>query len=328
MRAFRSPLLRAALHVLARGPLSPAQVWNPKKYPREKYDLMPVLTPCYPCMNSTFNMAFTNLQVLKAEFKRGLAIASRVEDGDADWSELFEPHDFFGSYKNFVSIECWAVSEDEHRRWEGTVESKLRHLMKKLEVVAHIKGAHPYPKPIADPSSGGVGGLWISKFYLGLMIEPDSKINSRVVDLNFAAKEFTDILFEWSQYKQESMAVRLAHVRRSELPPHVRKPARRKRRRGADEPLETPKAKAPRIGATEAVAGGAAGRALAVKSTIEVRARMRARSLARAARVRARPAGATLLARLAQPPRAHLASRPSPASARRAPMCAGGRREK
>ena len=94
-----------------------AQVWNPKKYPREKYDLMPVITPCYPCMNSTFNMAWTNLQVLKAEFKRGLDVATLVESGQERWEALFEQDDFFGRYHNFVVVETSALSEDEHRRW-------------------------------------------------------------------------------------------------------------------------------------------------------------------------------------------------------------------
>jgi poly(A) polymerase len=129
-------------------------VWNPKKYSRERFELMPVITPCYPCMNSTFNITWSTLQVLKGEFGRGLQIASRVEEGAARWDELFEPAAFFDAYHNFLMIEVSALSEDEHRRWEGTVESKVRLLIRKLEVLPHLKGAHPYPKPIPIPTSG------------------------------------------------------------------------------------------------------------------------------------------------------------------------------
>lgn len=280
-------------------------MWNPKKYPREKYDLLPVITPCYPCMNSTFNMAWTNLQVLKAEFKRGLDIASQVEEGKERWDALFEPDDFFGRYHNFVMIEASALSEDEHRRWEGTVESKLRHLIKKLEVLHHLQGAHPFPKPIPFPCSGGsdgaragrasgqwtrmgrlpgrsrrwlralplprpsarqapplaagralppptaqpqrapslprarlrclCAGVWSSAFFLGLIVKVDEGVLSRTIDLNFATKEFRDMLFEWNQYKESSMALHLSHVRRAELPEHVRpRRARKKRRRGGE----------------------------------------------------------------------------------------------
>lgn len=320
-----------------RSPLPPAaQVWNPKKYPREKYDLMPVITPCYPCMNSTFNMAWTNLQVLKAEFKRGLDIATQVEEGHEEWDALFEPDDFFGRYHNFVMIETSALSEDEHRRWEGTVESKLRHLMKKLEVLHHLQGAHPYPKPIPFPFSGGSdgarhalpttsgrprargapgsvaarhaassrpraaarrfaarsaarsrsraspsrtplclarlhavprrAGVWSSAFFLGLIIKVDESVPSRTIDLNFATKEFTDMLFEWTQYKEASMAVHLSHVRRADLPEHVRpkRTHRKRRRHGGDGDGDERAAKAPRAGAqpelthTGASADGAA----------------------------------------------------------------------
>lgn len=127
------------------------KVWNPKKYPRERFDLMPVITPCYPCMNSTFNLTYSNLRVLKEEFERGLRIATAVEDGDDEWATLFEPVDFFAAHDRFVLIEAMAHTEDEHRRWEGTIESKLRHLMKKLEVLPHVEVVHPYPKPVPCP---------------------------------------------------------------------------------------------------------------------------------------------------------------------------------
>jgi poly(A) polymerase Pap1 len=65
-------------------------------------------------------------------------------------------------------------------------------------------------------------GFWCSCFFLGLMIEINPEVPSRLVDLNFAYKEFTEILYEWAQYKEESMAVQVTHVRRADLPEHVR----------------------------------------------------------------------------------------------------------
>lgn len=39
------------------------QVWNPKENYRDKQDLMPIVTPAYPCMNSTHNVSRATLKV-------------------------------------------------------------------------------------------------------------------------------------------------------------------------------------------------------------------------------------------------------------------------
>eukprot|EP00304_Pavlova_gyrans_P000538 CAMPEP_0206040220 /NCGR_PEP_ID=MMETSP1466-20131121/5259_1 /ASSEMBLY_ACC=CAM_ASM_001126 /TAXON_ID=44452 /ORGANISM="Pavlova gyrans, Strain CCMP608" /LENGTH=610 /DNA_ID=CAMNT_0053414893 /DNA_START=20 /DNA_END=1849 /DNA_ORIENTATION=- len=245
------------------------KVWNPKKFPRERYDLMPVITPCYPCMNSTFNMTYSNLKILKREFARGLEIATRVEEREAEWDELFEAQDFFGTYRNFVVVRPLAVSEDEHRRWEGTVESKLRHLIKKLEVVPHLGGAHPYPKPV--PAEDGSNGIWSSNFYLGLIVEKDPTRGDNTVLLSGAASEFAEMLKQWNQFERESMAIEIQHQLATDLPPQLRSrkrgPGRAKREREEDRPAAA--AKQQRVGpgpatgetAANGKGGGGGGRA-------------------------------------------------------------------
>jgi len=101
------------------------------------------------------------------------------------------------------------------------------------------RGGSPHAIPIPHHAISRHAGVWSSAFYLGLIIKVDEGVPSRTIDLNFAAKEFTDMLFEWSQYKEASMTVQLTHVRRADLPEHVRpKRARTKRKRspGADGP--------------------------------------------------------------------------------------------
>jgi len=238
------------------------KVWNPKKYPRERFDLMPVITPCYPCMNSTFNLTYSNLRVLKEEFERGLEIATNVEDGEADWHALFEPDDFFAKYTRYVLIEANALTEDDHRRWEGTIESKVRHLMKKLEVLPHIVVVHPYPKPVLSAYSGH--GVWSSSFYLGISERYDPNVAEPTVHFGPAVREFTSMLTEQTAYNEDAMGVHVVLVRRSDLPAHVRSRRRRREKRKREEgapasadTLEAMRAKRAKAQADAAIAAAA-----------------------------------------------------------------------
>jgi len=59
------------------------------------------------CRQGDFELTFernsqSTLAVMKEEFERGREICKRINDGKANWEELFEPNDVFAKYSVFL----------------------------------------------------------------------------------------------------------------------------------------------------------------------------------------------------------------------------------
>ncbi|KAG2013181.1 polymerase, variant 3 [Coprinopsis cinerea AmutBmut pab1-1] len=127
------------------GPLQ-VRVWNPKLYPADRAHRMPIITPAYPSMCSTHNVTASTQMIMTEEFKRGADIVDRVIVGTAQWSELFAKHDFFHKYRYYLQIIASTGDPDLQNKWSGTVESRIRQLVMKLEYVESLILAHPFIK--------------------------------------------------------------------------------------------------------------------------------------------------------------------------------------
>ncbi len=57
---------------------------------KDRYHLMPVITPAYPCMNSTYNVTKSTLAVMQEEFARAAEVTRKIEQGEEAWPKLFE----------------------------------------------------------------------------------------------------------------------------------------------------------------------------------------------------------------------------------------------
>lgn len=210
------------------------KIWNPKINYSDRGHLMPIITPAYPCMNSTYNVSHSTLTILKEEFKRGREITFAIENKGEAWNKLFDKADFFSRYKIFVQIEVFADTEEHHLKWVGYVESKLRLLVRSLEDTPNVKYAHPLTKCFLTTSA-----KWAccSSFFMGLSF--DMSNGAPKIDLTPAVSDFVAFVrraWDTPQYTSEGMDLSVRWVSRAQLPevvyedePHARLPVKRKR---------------------------------------------------------------------------------------------------
>nr|XP_020459315.1 poly(A) polymerase type 3-like [Monopterus albus] len=78
--------------------------WDPRVSPRDRDHLMPIITPTYPQVNTTYNICHSTFNVITEEIKRGHVIAEEIQVNKADWSKLFETPDFSEKYQHYVLL--------------------------------------------------------------------------------------------------------------------------------------------------------------------------------------------------------------------------------
>lgn len=128
------------------GPLQ-VRIWNPRLYPMDRQHRMPVITPAYPSMCATHNITSSTQKIIMSEFNRGVEIMNGIVSGQKTWSDLLDRHDFFHKYKFYLCVVAATKADaEEHLKYSGMVESKLRLLVQKLEQVEGVELAHPYVK--------------------------------------------------------------------------------------------------------------------------------------------------------------------------------------
>lgn len=135
------------LKAMEDGPLQVRQ-WNPKLFPADKSHRMPIITPAYPSMCATHNVTDSTRDIMLHEFNRTGEIADKIMIGTGKWEDLFQESDFFQIYNHYLQIVASSFSASTQLQWSGLVESRIRQLVLKLELVDLLQLAHPYIKGI------------------------------------------------------------------------------------------------------------------------------------------------------------------------------------
>lgn len=106
--------------------------WNPKVHHSDRKHIMPVITPLYPHINTLHNMTKSTLYIIQAEMARAWSLLVR----GVFYSEGSIPQTF-NHYGEFTMK--FIVDGDA-----GMFESKIRHLVKKLEKCPEIVYVYPW----------------------------------------------------------------------------------------------------------------------------------------------------------------------------------------
>ncbi|KAN0097052.1 Poly(A) polymerase central domain containing protein [Tylopilus felleus] len=257
------------LKQIEEGPLQ-VRVWNPKVrvwlaltqfestnipqlYPADRSHRMPIITPAYPAMCATHNVTASTQMIVTEEFKKGADIVDRVIVGTASWSELFLKHDFFHKYRYYLQVIASTGDSELQIKWAGTVESRIRQLVMKLEYVDSLILAHPFIKgfeqvshcisreevcqvaqgqisdAIAKRTKADIEGIedassvYSTAFYIGLLVEPKpmGSVGPRKLDISYPTTEFTKLVKMWEKYDESQMGIFVRNIKSSALPDYV-----------------------------------------------------------------------------------------------------------
>ncbi|CAN4098477.1 unnamed protein product [Withania somnifera] len=193
-------------------------VWDPRKNPWDRTHQMPIITPAYPCMNSSYNVSASTLRVMTEQFEFGNSVCQEIELNKARWTALFEPYPFFESYKNYLQVDIIAADADDLLVWRGWVESRLRQLTLMIERDTFGKlQCHPYPHEYVDPSKQCAHRA----FFMGLQRRPGELVQEgQQFDIRGTVDEFRHQVNMYMYWKP-GMEMFVSHVRRKQIPSYV-----------------------------------------------------------------------------------------------------------
>lgn len=224
------------------GPLQ-VRVWNPRLYPQDRSHRIPIITPAYPSMCATHNITASTMKVIMQELKRGASLVDEIMVGRKKWADFFSKHRFFHQYKYYLSIVAATKgSVEDQLKWGGLVESKLRLLVQKLEILDTIELAHPFvktfdneylcssheeairvadgdvirPAAVSDEQPPKDNSEKISvhttTLYIGLVINVEGA--NKKLDIQWPCQEFFETCRNWNQYNEDINSIFIKNVRK------------------------------------------------------------------------------------------------------------------
>ncbi|XP_075658302.1 nuclear poly(A) polymerase 1-like [Castanea sativa] len=203
--------------------------WDPRRNFRDRNDLMPIITPMYPCINSSYNVSSSTLCIMQQEFQRGNNICEAMDASVTGWNTLFERFLFFEAYKNYLQIDITARKDVDLMNWQGWVESRLRLLTSEIE--RDTRGmllCHPHPGECLDKSK-----RFHRCYFMGLQRKPGvCAQEGGPFDIRFTVEKFKNMVGMYT-FKKPGMWIGVCHIKSNNIPlfvfPGGVRPARLKR---------------------------------------------------------------------------------------------------
>ncbi|WJZ97880.1 hypothetical protein VitviT2T_016450 [Vitis vinifera] len=192
-------------------------VWDPRRNPLDRNHHMPIITPAYPNMNSSYSVSTSTLEAMMKQFHTANKICNDIELNKSSWGALFEPFLFFRSYQNYLQVDITATDADDLRAWKGWVESRLRQLTLKVERCTIGKLlCVPCPREYVDTSRQ----CCHCTYFMGLRKKPGVEVGE-VIDIRVATQEFKEEIVNMFSFWTPGMEIHVSHVLKNQLPSYV-----------------------------------------------------------------------------------------------------------
>ena len=186
------------------------QFWDPEVNPRDGLHLMPIITPAYPSMNSSYSVGIPQLRRMQDEMYRA---AYTLEKSKCHWSLIFRDCGFFQRHGNFVQIIMSAQNAEDLLLWSRLCETKLRVLISGLET--DDVQAWPFANFFERPNSTSEH-CHEMHFFVALRFAPGVE----QVDLRDSTSDFLNKVNSWED-RRAGMDLRLFRITADNLPSFV-----------------------------------------------------------------------------------------------------------
>ncbi|CAI5700706.1 unnamed protein product [Peronospora effusa] len=207
--------------------------WNPKINVRDRLHLMPIITPAYPAINSSYNVMASTLHILKSEFGKGFDRTLEIETKrvqKTSWAKLFVPPKFFQRSKHFLRVQIMANSAEDFDGWFGWVVSRLRQLFLRLEALPNLR-IYPFGRFFdfietkdTCPKSSSTCEVHTSWLFIGLGFTAPEIVPvtgaTHSINLTSVIRDFAFYTDQW-EARHGGMDMQIDHVTRAEIPEWV-----------------------------------------------------------------------------------------------------------
>jgi poly(A) polymerase len=204
----------------------PIYINTPSKGPRTSWDnspgsigrreVMPIITPAYPAMNSMANATRSTRNRMVAEFKRGYKLVQKVLLSGEKWGIVTAPTRFFTNYPKYVEVDIWATTKEDYGKWVGVVESRVRKLAQSLEIVRFMDNACCYPDHFDRPDDDG--HEFAGCFFIGIAYSiPAEESISRRIDISEPCQKFINETYA-HRLRTDQMFIFVKLVARQAMP--------------------------------------------------------------------------------------------------------------
>jgi len=210
--------------------------WNNRLNHRDGKDLMPIITPAYPSMNSSYNVQRPQLRRIKDEIDKAEVILDAIYAGSSTWDDLFtntpQPtanvtnlqimeHNFFWQHVHYLEITIRATNANDFRSWFGYCESRLRVLINSFESHPDMMGVlecFPYAKFFERvvENKGKHGKTFVTSFFMALRFARGVE----EVDLTPCPRKYLTDVNSWPE-RVPGMDVSIEHKLQKHLPSFV-----------------------------------------------------------------------------------------------------------